>query len=208
MNEPPTLLLREMDDDRTLIDPIRLSDPDPAFEGSGRAGSSVDPSPSPDQFAGGRGSPWHGLHAKLSVGRRRMIEAGVVLALILGLGSAAHQQWRAATALREAINEIKTSRSAALVDEVVGSRGRALVRVGNEPRLEASTHEVAASDREELEHRGATLVGSNNFAGALAHYETLTRLFPNEAAFRDVVIVLRAKLRCADPAALVSRECP
>jgi hypothetical protein len=51
-------------------------------------------------------------------------------------------------------------------------------------------------------------VGSNNFAGALAHYEALTRLFPNEAAFRDVVIVLQAKLRCADPAEPASRGCP
>jgi hypothetical protein len=208
MNEPPTLLIREMDDDRTLIDSIRLSDPDPAFEGSGRAGSSVDPSPSPDQLTEGRRSPWHGLHAKLSGGRRRLIEGGVVLALVLGLGSVAYQQWRTAAALREAINEIKTSRSVALADELVGLPGRALARVGTEQGWEASTREVAASDREELEHRGASLVGSNDFAGALAHYKTLTRLFPNETAFRDVVIVLRAKLRCADPAGPVSRECP
>jgi len=208
MNGPPTLLIREVDDDRTLIDPIRLSDPDPAFEGSGRAVSSVDPSPSPDQFAEGRRSSWHGLRAKLFGRRRRLIEAGVVLALVLGLGSAAYQQWRAADALREAIDEIKTSRSAVFVDELVGPRGRVLVRAGTEPRLEASTGEVAASDREELEHQGASLVGSNNFVGALAHYEALTRLFPNEAAFRDVVIVLQAKLRCADPAEPASRACP
>jgi len=208
MNEPPTLLIREMDDDRTLIDPIRLSDPDPAFEGSGRAGSSVDPSPSPDQLTEGRRSPWHGLHAKLSGGRRRLIEGGVVLALVLGLGSVAYQQWRTAAVLRESINEIKTSRYAALADERVGLPGRALARVGTEQGWEASTREVAASDREELEHRGASLVGSNDFAGALVHYKTLTRLFPNETAFRDVVVVLRAKLRCADPAGPVSRECP
>jgi hypothetical protein len=197
-----------MDDDRTLIDPIRLSDPDPAFEGSGRAGSSVDPSPSPDQLTEGRRSPWHGLHAKLSGGRRRLIEGGVVLALVLGLGSVAYQQWRTAAVLRESINEIKTGRYAALADERVGLPGRALARVGTEQGWEASTREVAASDREELEHRGASLVGSNDFAGALVHYKTLTRLFPNETAFRDVVVVLRAKLRCADPAGPVSRECP
>jgi hypothetical protein len=100
MNGPPTLLIREIDDDRTLIDPIRLSDPDPAFEGSGRAVSSVDPSPSPDPFAEGRRASCHGLRAKLFGRRRRLIEAGVVLALVLGLGSAAYQQWRAADALR------------------------------------------------------------------------------------------------------------
>jgi hypothetical protein len=71
--------------------------------------------------------------------------------------------------------------------------------------VEALIPEVSSSEREQLEHRGASLIGSNNFAAALSHYQTLVELFPEKAAFGDVVTVLKAKLRCAEP---TSGLCP
>jgi hypothetical protein len=57
MNEPPTLLVRETDDDRTLIDPIRLRDPNPPFAGS------VEQPRRPSQFRPSMGSAAGSGHA-------------------------------------------------------------------------------------------------------------------------------------------------
>jgi Flp pilus assembly protein TadD len=116
----------------------------------------------------------------------------------------AYQQRRVADALRDAIDKMKVGGTASPANETVQSLRRAPV---DAPAAldEASTPEVAASERGELEHRGASLIGSNNFAGALAHYQRLTRLFPKEAVFGDVVAVLKAKLRCSEP---VGGLCP
>ncbi|MBW1760654.1 MAG: hypothetical protein JRG67_04970 [Deltaproteobacteria bacterium] len=194
MTEPPTLLIRETDDDRTLIDPIRLRDPDPPFAGSGRASSSTESRSSFD--AVGEWMGWQRLRAAMSGRGRRIIEAGLVLALVMGLGSLAYQQWRTAGALREAIVAMRTSARVPLAADPDASGGRTSVTVGLEPRLEVAIRHVDVSGREELELRGANLVGSNDFVGALAHYQTLTKLFPADAAFRDVVTALKAKLRC------------
>ncbi len=230
----PTMLLPEPDDDRTLVDPrfaapdssseptaffvdpARLAAPQPPFEGSGQAVSSADRNPCSDELTEDSRSLWHGLRAKLSGQRRRMVETGVLLALVLVLvfvlvfvlGSAAYQQRRAIAALRETIEEMKTSLAAPRVQDSVGSAGRELTPNGTGTRLEVPVREITSVEREALEHRGATLIGSNNFVDALTHYEALTQLFPNEAVFRDLVIVLRAKLRCVGPAEPTGRACP
>jgi hypothetical protein len=207
MSEPPTILVQEMDDDRTLIDPIRLADPDPAFEGSGRALSSADPSPCLDEATKKPQWPWRGLRAKLSGRGRRAMEAGVVLVMVLGLGCLAYQQWRASDALRGVIAEMSAGRSAIQLQDSAGLHGRAFAPLGTEQGPATSSRDVASADREEVEHLGASLVGSNNFEDALAHYQTLADLFPNEAVFRDVIIVLKLKLKCAGPAEAASPVC-
>lgn len=206
MSEPPTMLIGELDDDRTLIEP-RLSAPsaERPFEGSGRAVSTAERSSSPKELAVGTRSASRRLHAMLSRQRRLIVEAGVALALAFGLGSVAYQQTRAANALRDAIEEMNVPGTASPATEIVGSDRQGRAPIGARSEVETSIGEVAASEREELEHRGASLIGSNNFAGALTHYQRLTELFPKEAAFGDVVTVLKAKLRCADP---VSSLCP
>ena len=171
MSEPPTILIRDSDDDGTLID-RRFSGPVAEVR-------------------------------EPSVRRHRIIEASVVLALIFGLGSVAYRQERAADALRHAIEDMKARKSAPF--DLLGSNGRGLASVDIEPLLDATTYDVTTSDRQELERQGANLIMSNDFLDALAHYQTLTKLFPKEAVFRDVVVVLRAKLRCAEPA---SGLCP
>ena len=206
MTEPPTMLLRDPDDDRTLIDP-RFSAPrsHKPFEGSGGAAQPADLSPSLVRLALGTRRPWQRLHAMLSERRRRTVEIAVVLALVFGLGSVAYQQRRAVDALRDAIEEMRVGSPTSPVHELLGSEGRERAQVGAVARMEALIPEVSSSEREQLEHRGASLIGSNNFAGALTHYQTLAELFPKEAAFGDVVTVLKAKLRCAEP---VSSPCP
>jgi len=208
MSGPPTILLRETDDDRTLIDPIRLADADPPFEGSGRALSSADPSPCLDELTEEPQWPWQGLRAKLAGRARRAMGAGVVLAVVLSLGSLAYQQWRASDALRRVIAELNAGRSATDLQDFVGLPGRALAPLGTERRPATSSRDIASVDREEVENRGASLIGSNNFEGALTHYQTLVAIFPNEAVFRDVVIVLKAKLKCAGPPEAASPACP
>lgn len=200
MSEPPTMLIQEPDDDRTLIDPRFSSRPaDQPFEGSGAAAPFADRSPSVAQVGARTHTPWPRLRAILRRQQRRIVETGVVLALLFGLGLVAHQQRRAADALRHAIEEMKISRPTSPAHELPGSAGRARSPVGAEPGVEPSIREVAPGEREQLEHRGASLVGSNNFAGALTHYQRLAALFPNQAPFGDVATVLKAKLRCADP---------
>lgn len=208
MSGPPTILIREKDEDRTLIDPIRLSDPDPPFEGSGRVLSSADPSLCLDALPEKPQRPWHRVRAKLSGRGRRAMEAGVLIAMVLSLGSLAYHQWRASNALRRLIAEMNAERSAIHLQDAVGSPGLELTRLGTEPRPAASSRDVTSANREEGENRGASLIGSNDFEGALTHYQKLAQLFPNEAAFRDVVIVLKGRLRCASPAAAVSAVCP
>lgn len=206
MSEPPTMLIREPDDERTVID-ARFSAPrtERPFGGPGGVVPSADRSPSFAQPALGTGPMWQRLYTMLSGRRRRMVETGVVLALVFGLGWVVHQQRRAADALRDAIEEMKVGSSTSPVHELLGSEGRERAQVGVEARVEALIPEVSSSEREQLEHRGASLIGSNNFAGALTHYQTLAKLSPKKAAFGDVVTVLKAKLRCADPA---SGLCP
>jgi len=207
MSEPPTILMQATDDDRTLIDPIRLADPDPPFEGTGRALSSADSSPGLDELTEELQWPWQGLREKLSGRGRRAMEVGVVLAVVLGLGLLAYQQWRASDALRGVIAKMSAGRSASHLQDFIGSPGRALAPFVTEPGLARSSREVASTDREEMENRGASLVGSNNFEDALTHYQTLAEVFPNEAVFRDVIIVLETKLKCAGTAEVASPVC-
>ena len=199
MSEPPTMLIREPDDERTLVD-ARFPAPrtERPFGGPGGVVPSSDRSPSFAQPAVGTGPMWQRLYTMLSGRRRRMVEAGVVLALVFGLGWVVHQQRRAADALHDAIEEMKIGSAAPLADELAGSGPGARAPVSADSGVEAAIREVAPGEREELEHRGASLIGSNNFAAALTHYQMLVRLFPSEAVFGDVVTVLKAKLRCAE----------
>jgi hypothetical protein len=200
------MLIREPNDDETLIDfgssALRPKRP---FEGSGLAVSSGKKAACLDGPAKGIHSPWRRLQAKLFVRRRRIAEIALALALVLGLGSAAYQQRRTAHALRDAIENLKVARSISSFPGSIQSEAGSLGPVGADLRPGNLTHEGTVDDRDELERRGASLLGSNNFVGALVHYQRLAGLFPNESAFRDVALVLKAKLRCTE---LASGPCP
>lgn len=149
---------------------------------------------------------WQDTRARLL--RWGILELAVVLVVVLAFGAIAYQQWRTANSLRATIDEITNSGSARFVQPPVESARRRLAPAARATRLEASDREVAADERERLEGRGASLIGSNDFSGALTHYQMLSELFPGEAVFRNVANVLRTKLRCAGPAETASSSCP
>jgi hypothetical protein len=60
--------------------------------------------------------------------------------------------------------------------------------------------ELAGGEREALESQAAALIASNDFRSALSRYQALSALYPDDETLRDVIVVLRAKLRC-DPSA-------
>ncbi len=215
MSEPPTMLIREIDDDRTLIDPIRLAEPDPPFEGSGRAPPSPDRVLCPARSVDGTSGSWRTLRTRLQGRVRRVTEAGigpvvvfaVVLAVVSGLGVLAYQQWRAAAALRDMITEMNARRLPTYPRDGVEATRRASAPSGTRAMLAPSRRDVTLAGREAAERRGANLIASNDFERALTHYQALADRFPNEAVFRDVVLVLEAKLGCTGRAETRSPAC-
>jgi hypothetical protein len=220
------MVIREEDDERTLVDlrieapgppsdttaffvdPIRLAQPEPPFEGSGQAVSTLGESACVDVSTEEAGPRWQGVCVRLAKRRQKIIEIALGLAFALSLAGVAYQQLRVVDALREAIDELGTSRSTPRVEGLARSPSGGLAPAGIEERLAAPTREVAADERDALEHRGATLIASNDFSGALAHYQMLAGLYPDEPAFRDVLRVLKAKLRCASSVEPESSLCP
>jgi len=207
MNEPPTLILWDGDEERTLVDRAQLSGPEQAFAGSGH------PASHQKQKQNGKRSEhteprnsraWRSL---LSNHRREILEVSVALSLLVGLGSVMHQQSRIAENVREALADIRaTSRDIATV------RPEALPPIrqtynGGDVERHAFRNELAAGEREALERQAAALIASNDFAAALNQYETLAELFPDDGTLRDVITVLRAKLRCDPSAGFGSGAC-
>jgi len=205
--EPPTLILWDADEERTLVDRAKLSRPEPAFAGS------VHPIPRKSQDGGGdHAKPeskqtrrtWRSLRTSY---RRELIEVSAVITVLLGIGSVVHQQWRIAGALRETLAEIRAPRQ-----EIVPVRSDALARpqetsTPGEVERRALIKELAADEREALERQAAALIASNDFSAALGHYETLTELFPDDKTLRDVVTVLKTKLRCDPSNGFASGAC-
>jgi len=209
MNESSTIVIGDADEERTLVDHrFSLADPEPPFEGSGSAVSSDSQSVSAHGPNEASRAKWQAVAMLLSGQKRRLVEIATVLAVLLGLGSLAYQQSQVADALRDTIGEIRTVQKASYPHSIVEPGNRQLSPDGPETTREATTMEVAAKEREALERRGADLIASNDFSGALRHYEMLTELFHESEAFRDVVAVLKAKLRCDRLDALASDACP
>jgi len=207
MTEPPTLILWNADEERTLVDRAQLSSPEPAFA------RSVHPVPGKSQNGDGDCAKpeakqtrraWRSL---LMSNRREMIEFSVAITVLVGLGSVVHQQWRIAGALRETLAEIRTPRQ-----EMVRVRSDELPRSQERPtpgevERRALIKELATNEREALERHAAALIASNDFSAALSQYETLTELFPDDKTLRDVVTVLRTKLRCDPSGGFASGAC-
>lgn len=196
MTEPPTMVIWDADEERTVVDQARLAGPDPAFEGSGDATPPKAPS-----VPGERPKPqtqprWQSASALLSCYKRYIIEIGVAFTVLFGLGSVAYQQWQVAEALLETLAEMRAPRQA-MVAVHPGELPRTLeTPARDEMQRKAFVREISADQREELERQAADLIASNDFPAALSQYETLAGLFPGDRTFRDFITVLRAKLRC------------
>ncbi|MGB8332654.1 MAG: hypothetical protein WCE62_21195 [Polyangiales bacterium] len=226
MSGPPTMLIREPDEERTLVDP-RGSKHDPSsevtvflvgsgsssraelpFEGSGRANATTHQRQDAADLT--EAAPASSLcdGVKETIGGHGRLAPALGIALVLGLSAVAYQQWRVARALREAVVELSASASVSPVLDPIASAdvqsGSPKGRIVRHSRVQAlETHE-----RQALEDRGASLVGSNNFSDALSHYQMLADLFPEETTFRDVVTVLHSKLRCGRSHDPSSPTCP
>ena len=168
MSLPRTLVIRDADDEKTLVD-VRL-------------GQTL--------------SRWREVRALIVSQRRRMFETALGLILIVGMGALAYQQTKTAQALRGAIDALSKSRSAhsalSMPDAEVGD----LSTANDGAPSQAPRREISSDERETLEHQGAALLGSNDFASALSHYRLLGELFPEDRVFRDILRVLRTKLKC------------
>ena len=105
------------------------------------------------------------------------------------------------------ITEMNARQDATRSRDFAALPGRALVPPGKGPALARARQDVSPADREDAERRGASLIASNDFERALSHYRALAGLFANETAFRDIVVVLEAKLRCSGRAETASPAC-
>ena len=182
MSDPQTLVLRE-DDDRTTVD--RRSEVGPLTHAATRF-----------------------LPQRTAFFRRwRVILCAVVVAVACcGLSGWVYHERRVAEGLRREIEELDRSRSSFVTPSVMrGSAARVVQRVVRGTDLRDLGREPV--DRTNLEHRGARLLGTNNFRAALPYYQTLSAHYPEHRVFSDVVAVLRAKLRCESLQGGESSQC-
>ena len=168
MNEPPTLILQESDEERTLVDRAKH-----------RAKQTRSTA-----------------RAILSSYRREIIEVGVAVTLLFGLGLLMHQQQQAADASHEMLTEIRAACQSSTVVRSHSTLGRAEFPQQGRVERRPADNELSAEQRAELEQQAAALIASNDFPAALRHYETLASIFPDDGTFRDFVMVLGAKLSC------------
>jgi hypothetical protein len=207
MNEPPTMLIWDTDEERTLVDQAPFTRPRPAFEGLGQASAAKSPS-ALDERAQQQSEPGlQALRALMCRYRRQIIETVAAATVLCVLGALAYQQWQLAEALRRTLTEMQAPRQ-----EHVAERSPEPEQGGQTSnrrllKREASMRELAGDERDELERQAASLIASNDFAAALSQYQTLAALFPADRTFRDFVTVLRAKLRCDRSPQAASSAC-
>ena len=202
------MIIRDADEERTLVDRAALGGPPPAFEGSGDAAqprSTGTPNEHPKSETPPR---WQEASALLSSHRRQVIELGLALSVLFGLASVAHQQWQVAEALRVTLAQLQAPRPASDTARSLGSPQSRYTPNPSGVQRKAAVQQLAGVERDELERHAAALIASNDFPAALRQYQTLAELFPTEGTFRHFVAVLRAKLRCDRVGASASSACP
>lgn len=138
--------------------------------------------------------------------KRAKIELAAALALTIAIGTIAFHQWRVVDELRAAIAELRRASARALP----GERAHA-PKLVSRPRKFASESEapppIPIEERERWEKRGARLIATHDYQGALAHYRTLAAAAPEEEVFQRLVVVLESKLRCAEPSSEAGLPC-
>lgn len=204
MTEPPTMLVREPEDDRTVVDPVRLGEPYAPFPVSGGAPTRVKPSPGCEDTVEKSRWPSPRVGACLRRHGRAIMTASLVLAALLGLGSVAHHQWRASKTLRTMLTELRAERAASRAEPIATGPLRPTIPDQSHHR---SSDGVTPLDRDGAELRGVNLIVAHDFEAALPHYRTLTLLAPTEGAFRDFVTVLETKLNCVNYPDAASPSC-
>lgn len=189
MNEVPTLIVSELDDARTLVDPRFARRIDPRCSNEPPVDQESPPKPRLRFVGSATGS---GLRSP----KRQMVQTVVFVSVVLGLAFVAYQQWRVAEALRESINTMALSPAASARARTEAQQAASpLPAVPLEPTPEPIIKPLA-SEREPIERQAVSALASNDFAEALAQYRSLSHLFPEFAPYRDAATVLAAKLGC------------
>jgi len=197
MIEPPTTIIPEVDEERTLVDPrfaIRNQRPH-----TSTADKSVSRSTKPGRQV---------LSSLMSSHGGRIAEIGLALSVLAGLGSVGFQQWKIVTVLRETIAEMKLTEEAAVMPSSLHATRSQEELVRELARRAPLVASVGPQEREAREQRAATLIAENDYPSALSQYETLAELFPSVDAFRHLVYVLRAKLGCDRAGQSGGEPCP
>lgn len=134
-------------------------------------------------------------HARSPLASRRLGLAllGVVIALgiVIVLAVSEHKE---ANSLRAAL------RSAELVSVQIGSEPAGSVSANKPPRAGSDDVSREASPvhdgRKGAERRATDFIIANNYSGALRELEVLSRRFPGDKAYGDLVVALRWQLGC------------
>jgi len=200
------MIIEAADDDRTLVD-HRI----PARDASSEVTAIfIEPPVARGSHESARGmqAPRHRMRALMTPRVRRALVIAALLAIIGDLAHAAYRQSRLVATLRKTIDEMSLGVSVPSMHEYGEDTDRASAGFQRKPKLGAASHEVMERDREALEERGASLIATNNFSGALTHYQMLVSLFPDEEVFRDIVTALDAKLRCGSLVEIAGIPCP
>jgi len=202
MSEPPTLLIPEIDEDRTLVETRNANLDCSLAELSGERGSSW---PGADRNASAsRGAS----SVRRKLGLRRCAEGIVVLGLVAGLAFVGYQQWRIAESIRKSISGFGNTESPPPNHDASPPQERVRRQIEPASDPNSMSQETLEARRDRLESVGAALIRANDFEAALNHYRALAQALPGEAVFRDLVLVLQSKLRCERSLSLTNVGCP
>jgi hypothetical protein len=179
VSSPPTLVLPN-DDERTIVDSSR-PEAQKAFVPVGTKMS--------QSSAGCQHPPsfrWRGL-----------VSVGILAASLIILVFAANQQRRQHARLLQTIQVLQR-------DHHTPSEANGSVTVGSMPMSSNAVVEALrelpnehVASRADLELEAAGFLLANDFDSALESYRRLSRRFPDDRVFADVITILRAKLGCS-----------
>lgn len=202
MSEPPTLLIPEIDEERTLVETRNANLDCSLAELSGERGPSW---PVADRNA--RAS-CNASSVRHKFGLRRRAEGIVVFGLVSGLAFVGYQQWRIAESVRKSISEFGNTESSPPNHDASPMQEQVPLQIESASDPDSMSQETLEARRDRLESVGAALIRANDFEAALNHYRALAQALPGEAVFHDLVLVLQSKLRCERSLSLTNVGCP
>jgi len=202
VSEPPTLLIPEIDEERTFVE-TRNADVD------GFRAKLGDMRPPHSQAADGSAAALSNFSfMRRLFGRRRYAEGIVVFGLISGLAFVGYQQWRIAESIRRSMGEFSKAEPSNPNHETHPLPERVPLGLDSASDSKSMSRETREAKRDRLESVGAALIRVNDFEAALNHYRALAQALPGESVFRDLVFVLQSKLRCERSLSRTNVGCP
>jgi hypothetical protein len=202
VSEPPTLLIPEIDEDGTFVD-TRNAD----FDSHPETLNDMH-APSSKTADGYAERLCNGFSLRRPLGLRRYAQGIVVVGLVSGLTFVGYQQWRIAESIRTSMGELSDAKPSLPNREAPSFPERAPLGRDSASDSKPMSQETREARMDRLESIGAALIRANDFEAALHHYRALAQAIPEESVFRDLVFVLRSKLRCERSLSLTHAGCP